>query len=269
MIRALWTAATGMQAQQTSIDTIANNLANVNTTGFKQSRTDFQDLLYANLRPAGSDTSQNGTQVPVGIQLGHGVKVVGVSKEFSQGSPVPTSEAPFNVDMMVNGQGFFQVELPDGSTAYTRDGSFQISKDGNIVTSDGYPLVGGQVGVDPTVHTRISIEQSGAIGFATDENPGYLANQGQLQLANFVNPAGLTAIGNNLYVESPSSGTPNVSNPMQNGMGSLKQHFLEQSNVNMVTEMVDMITTQRAYEIGTKSIQTADTMLGLVTQLKR
>lgn len=269
MIRALWTSATGMQAQQTSIDNISNNLANVNTTGFKHSRTDFQDLLYANLRPAGSETSQSGTQVPVGVQLGHGVKVVGVSKEFSQGSPVPTSDAPFNVDLMVNGQGFFQVELPDGTTAYTRDGSFQVDKDGNIVTSDGYPVVGGKVGVDPKIHTRIAIEQGGSVGFSTDQNPGFVANQGQLQLANFVNPAGLTAIGNNLFVESVSSGTPLVSNPMENGMGSIKQHYLEQSNVNMVTEMVDMITTQRAYEIGTKSIQTADTMLGLVTQLKR
>ncbi len=269
MMRALWTAATGMSAQERSIDVIANNLANVNTSGFKHSRTHFQDLLYANLRPAGSETSDTGSQVPVGIQLGHGVKVVAVSKEFSQGSAVPTSEAPFNVDMMINGQGFFQIELPNGDIAYTRDGSFEINKDGNIVTADGYPLKGGAVGVDPALHTRISVESGGSIGFSIVGAPGFLANQGQLELARFVNPSGLTAIGNNLFVESTASGTPQVSNADTNGAGSIRQHVLEQSNVNMVTEMVDMIATQRAYEIGTKAIQTADNMLGQVAQLKR
>ncbi|MEO5344818.1 MAG: flagellar basal-body rod protein FlgG [Magnetococcus sp. YQC-9] len=269
MMRAMWTAATGMSAQERSIDVIANNLANVNTSGFKHSRTHFQDLLYANMRPAGSETSDTGTQVPVGVQLGHGVKVVSVSKEFSQGSAVPTSEAPFNVDMMVSGQGFFQVELPNGDIAYTRDGHFEINKDGNIVTADGYALRGGAVGVDPKTHTGITIESGGSIGFSTSSNPGFLANQGQIELARFVNPSGLTAIGNNLFVESVSSGTPQVSKPNSDGMGSLRQHVLEQSNVNMVTEMVDMIATQRAYEIGTKAIQTADSMLSQVAQLKR
>ncbi|MBF0428431.1 MAG: flagellar basal-body rod protein FlgG [Magnetococcales bacterium] len=269
MMRALWTAATGMSAQERSIDVIANNLANVSTTGFKHSRTHFQDLLYANLRPAGSETSDAGTQVPVGIQLGHGVKVVSVSKEFSQGSAAPTSDAPFNVDLMVNGQGFFQIELPNGDTAYTRDGHFEINKDGNIVTADGYPLKGGAVGVDPKLHTRVNIESGGSIGFSIAAAPGFLANQGQLELARFVNPSGLTAIGNNLFVENVSSGAPQVAKPDTEGMGSLRQHVLEQSNVNMVTEMVDMIATQRAYEIGTKAIQTADNMLGQVAQLKR
>jgi flagellar basal-body rod protein FlgG len=269
MIRALWTSATGMQAQQTNIDVIANNLANVNTTGFKQSRTSFQDLLYANIRPAGGATSGAGTDVPVGIQLGHGVKVTSVGKEFSQGSPVTTSEAAFNVDLMVQGKGFFQIELPNGDTAYTRDGSFEVNDEGNIVTHDGYPLVGGAVRVDTSLHTRISIESTGSIGFAVSESPGFLENQGQITLASFVNPAGLTALGNNLFTESLASGAPQVSNPSENGMGSLNHHALEQSNVNMVTEMVDMIATQRAYEIGTKAIQTADTMLGQVAGLKR
>ena len=269
MIRALWTSATGMQAQQTNIDVIANNLANVNTTGFKQSRTSFQDLLYANTRPAGSETSETGTMVPVGVQLGHGVKVTSVGKEFSQGSAVSTSDAAFNVDLMIQGKGFFQVELPNGDTAYTRDGSFDVNNEGNIVTHDGYPVVGGAVGVDPTVHTRIAIEKTGSIGFATSTNPGFEAGAGQIELASFVNPAGLTALGNNLFVESVASGTPQVSNPDENGMGSLIHHALEQSNVNMVTEMVQMIATQRAYEIGTKAIQTADTMLGQVAGLKR
>ncbi|MBF0192317.1 MAG: flagellar basal-body rod protein FlgG [Magnetococcales bacterium] len=269
MMRALWTSATGMSAQERSIDVIANNLANVNTSGFKHSRTHFQDLLYANMRPAGSETSDTGTQVPVGIQLGHGVKVVAVAKEFSQGSAVPTSEAPFNVDMMISGQGFFQIELPNGDVAYTRDGHFEINKDGNIVTSDGYPLKGGAVGVDPTQHTGVTIEGGGSIGFSTTGNPGFVAGQGQIELARFVNPSGLTALGNNLFVESASSGTPQVAKPDTEGMGSLRQHVLEQSNVNMVTEMVDMIATQRAYEIGTKAIQTADNMLSQVAQLKR
>ena len=269
MIRALWTAATGMQAQQLNMDVISNNLANVNTTGFKQSRTDFQDLLYANLRPAGSETAQTGTQVPAGIQLGHGVKAVAVSKEFMQGSGVATSEAPFNVDMMIQGEGFFQIELPSGEIGYTRDGSFTINNAGNIVTSDGYPLVGGNIGVDPALHLGVSVGAGGAIGFTVSAAPGFQANVAQIQLARFVNPPGLTAIGNNLFVESVASGTPTLSNPDENSMGKIKQHYIEQSNVNMVTEMVDMITTQRAYEIGTKSIQTADSMLGLVAQLKR
>ena len=269
MIRGLWTAATGMQAQQLNIDVIANNLANVNTTGFKHSRTDFQDLLYANLRSAGSETSGTGTQVPGGIQLGHGVKAVAVTKEFTQGSAIPTSEAAFNVDLMVNGQGFFQIELPNGDIAYTRDGSFQINNQGNIVTADGYAVVGGAVGADPSTHTGITIERGGNIGFSTNTAPGFQAGAGQIVLANFVNPAGLTALGNNLFVESVASGAPIVNNPDENGMGSLRQHSLEQSNVNMVTEMVDMIATQRAYEIGTKAIQTADSMLGQVAQLKR
>ncbi|MBF0141401.1 MAG: flagellar basal-body rod protein FlgG [Magnetococcales bacterium] len=277
MIRAMWTAATGMQAQQTGIDTIANNLANVNTTGFKQSRTDFQDLLYANLRPAGSETSQSGTMVPVGIQLGHGVKVVGVSKEFSQGSMVQTNEAPNNVDMAINGQGFFQIRLPDGRTAYTRDGSFKTTPTSagattaNITTADGNPVIGGDsLSYSPSKgEERIVVAPDGSIQVFLNNTTSAPRNGGQIELANFVNPAGLTAIGNNLFVESPASGAPFVSKPNENGMGSLVQHHLEQSNVNMVTEMVNMITAQRAYEIGTKSIQTADTVLGLVTQLKR
>jgi flagellar basal-body rod protein FlgG len=269
MIRALWTSATGMQAQQTNIDVIANNLANVNTTGFKQSRTSFQDLLYANIRPAGSSTSESGNSVPVGVQLGHGVKVTSVGKEFSQGSAVSTSDAAFNVDLMVQGKGFFQIELPNGDTAYTRDGSFEVNKDGNIVTHDGYALVGGAVGIDTNTHTGISIERTGSIGFSIAEAPSFIADQGQIQLASFVNPAGLTAIGNNLFIESTASGDAQVGNPDEDGMGNLIHHALEQSNVNMVTEMVDMIATQRAYEIGTKAIQTADTMLGQVAGLKR
>ncbi|MBF0369497.1 MAG: flagellar basal-body rod protein FlgG [Magnetococcales bacterium] len=268
MIRALYTASTGMQAQQLNIDVIADNLANVNTTGFKNARTDFQDLLYANLRSPGAENSSAGTLVPVGTQLGHGVKVASVSKDFTQGSPVATSEDPMNVDMMVQGQGFFQIELPSGETAYTRDGSFKIL-DGNIVTSDGYPLIGGQIGFDPTTTLGISVESSGAIGLEDTSTTGFTSGVGQLQLARFVNPEGLNAIGNNLYKETESSGTPQLGNPEEDGYGSVNQHYLEQSNVSMVSEMVNMITTQRAYEVGAKAIQTADSMLGEVTGLKR
>ncbi|MEO5377474.1 MAG: flagellar basal-body rod protein FlgG [Magnetococcus sp. DMHC-6] len=269
MIRALWSAATGMQAQQTNMDVIADNLANVNTTGFKHSRTDFQDLLYANLRAAGSETSSAGTQLPVGIQLGHGVKVVSVGKDFTQGSGIASSEDPMNVDMMVQGQGFFQIELPNGETAYTRDGSFKKSSDGNIVTSDGYPLIGAQLGFDPNTTTGIVVQASGSIDLKTSTPPGTSPNVGQIQLARFINPEGLTAIGNNLYKESVASGVPQLGNPNTDGFGTIQQHYLEQSNVNMVTEMVNMITTQRAYETGTKSIQTVDSMLNAVTSMKR
>ncbi|MBF0162029.1 MAG: flagellar basal-body rod protein FlgG [Magnetococcales bacterium] len=267
MIRSLWTAATGMQAQQLNIDVISNNLANVNTSGFKYSRASFQDLLYANLRPAGSETAQTGTQIPAGIQLGHGVKAVAVTKEFTQGSAIPTSEDPFNVDLFISGQGFFQIERPDGTIAYTRDGHFTINKDGDIVTADGYGLVGGK-SVKQTGDLGVMIESSGVVKRIDSSN---LQTQvSQIALANFVNPSGLTAIGNNLFMESVASGTPITGNPDEaNGFGSLKQHVVEQSNVNMVSEMVDMIATQRAYEIGTKSIQTADSMLGLVANLKR
>ncbi|MBF0625057.1 MAG: flagellar basal-body rod protein FlgG [Magnetococcales bacterium] len=269
MIRALWTSATGMQAQQLNIDVIANNLANVNTTGFKHSRTDFQDLLYQNMRPAGSETSSAGTQVAVGVQLGHGVQATSVSKDFTQGNPVQTSDDPMNVDMMINGQGFFQITLPNGETAYSRDGTFHIDTNGNIVNSEGYQLQGGAIGINPATTTGVAIESSGSIGLADNGTPGFTAGVGQIQLARFINPAGLTAIGNNLYKESEASGAPVVANPGTDGMGGVRQHFRENSNVSMVTEMVDMITTQRAYEINSKGIRTADDMLGLVANLKR
>ncbi|MBF0152646.1 MAG: flagellar basal-body rod protein FlgG [Magnetococcales bacterium] len=269
MIRALWTSATGMQAQQLNIDVIANNLANVNTTGFKHSRTEFQDLLYQNMRAAGSETSSNGTKLPVGIQLGHGTRASAVSKDFSQGNPVQTSDDPMNVDMMVNGQGFFQVQLPSGDIAYTRDGSFHVDTNGNIVTTDGYNLVGGAIGVNPNIHTGVAIESSGSVGLADNGTPGFTAGVAQIQLARFVNPAGLTAIGNNLYKASEASGSAVLADPGTDGMGSLKQHYKENSNVSMVTEMVDMISSQRAYEINSKGIQTASDMLSLVANLKR
>ncbi|MBF0461295.1 MAG: flagellar basal-body rod protein FlgG [Magnetococcales bacterium] len=273
MIRAMWSAASGMQAQQTNMDVISNNLANVNTTAFKYSRASFQDLLYANMRPAGSETAQTGTQVPTGIQLGHGVKTVAVSKEFTQGSLVPTAGGPFDVNLSISGQGFFQIEKPDGTIAYTRDGSFTIDKDGNMVTADGYPLVGGKSVKPPGDSSIIGVTISPSGGNVYQQKSGVPnpIQTGTIELANFINPAGLTSVGNNLYLESMASGPPILGKPddNNNGMGSLKQATLEQSNVNMVTEMVNMISTQRAYEIGTKAIQTVDAMLGLAATLKQ
>ena len=269
MIRALWTSAAAMQAQQLNIDVISNNLANVSTTGFKHSRTNFQDLLYQNLRQVGSETSQAGTQVPVGVQIGHGVKAVSIGKDFSQGSPVATSQDPMNVDLMIDGQGFFQITLPNGDTAYTRDGGFKIDQNGNMVTADGYALVGGAISVNPATDTGIAIEATGSVGKAINTGTGFTAGVSQIQLARFVNPAGLVAVGKNLYRESTSSGTPQLADPGAEGMGTLNQHYVEQSNVSMVTEMVDMISTQRAYEMASKGIRTADDMMSLVSNLKR
>ncbi|MEO5353487.1 MAG: flagellar basal-body rod protein FlgG [Magnetococcus sp. XQGC-1] len=266
MIRAMWSAATGMQAQQINMDVISNNLANVNTTGFKHSQAAFQDLLYANMRAAGSETAQTGTQIPAGIQLGHGVKVVAVAKDFTQGSLLSSNSGDtMDVTLGINGPGFFQIEMPDGTIAYTRDGNFKINKDYNIVNPDGFLLKdGGSVADSQTVRVDIN---SGKI--SATQSDGKIKAGGQLQLARFANAAGLTAIGNNLFKESVASGPPDVRNPTDAGMGDVLQHNLEQSNVNMVTEMVNMITTQRAYEIGTKSIQTVDSMLGLAAGLKR
>lgn len=263
MIRSLWTSATGMQAQQMNIDVIANNLTNVNTTGFKRSRTDFQDLLYQTLRAPGTDTSAAGTQVPSGIQLGHGVKPVAVTKMFSQGSYNMTGN---DLDMLIAGHGFFQVQLPSGETGYTRDGSFKLNSTGQVVTSDGYALQPGFTVPDNT--TEITVGQDGSVSVTIDGETTP-TNLGQIQLARFVNPAGLSAEGGNLFKESNASGAPITGNPGEDGMGEITQRFLEMSNVNMVEEMVNMISSQRAYEINSKTIQTADDMLGQVSNLKR
>ncbi|MBF0284382.1 MAG: flagellar basal-body rod protein FlgG [Magnetococcales bacterium] len=263
MMRALWTSATGMQAQQLNIDVIANNLTNVNNTGFKRSRTDFQDLLYQTMRTPGSDTSQAGTQVPTGIQLGHGTKAVSVTKMFTQGSYFETGN---DLDMLIAGDGFFQVQMPDGTTAYTRDGSFKRDSTGRVVTSDGYPLLPGFT--IPVDASEITVGPDGSFNVlqAGNQTP---TNLGQIQLARFVNSAGLKSLGSNLYKETNASGAAQAGNPGETGMGEITQRFLEMSNVNMVEEMVNMISAQRAYEINSKTIQTADDMLGQVASLKR
>ncbi|MEG3638546.1 flagellar basal-body rod protein FlgG [Magnetococcus sp. PR-3] len=263
MIRALWTSATGMQAQQTNIDVIANNLANTNTAGFKRSRADFQDLLYQNMRAAGAATSQSGNQVPVGIQLGHGVRTVSVSKMFTQGDYVQTGN---ELDMAIEGKGFFQIQMPDGSTAYSRDGTFKLDNSGQIVTADGYVLDPGLT--LPQNATNVAVGPDGTVAVKTPDQAD-LTEVGQIQLAQFINPAGLNAIGRNLYTESGASGAPVVGTAGEDGLGTVQQQYLELSNVNMVEEMVNMIASQRAYEINSKTVQTADDMLGKVASMKR
>jgi flagellar basal-body rod protein FlgG len=262
MMRALWTAGTGMVAQQANIDVVSNNLANVNTSGFKKSRADFQDLLYQTIRQAGATTGPD-TQAPTGIQIGLGVKLVATTKQQTQGTLQQTGNS---LDMAIEGEGFFQINMPDGTLAYTRDGSFKKDSTGRIVTSEGYPLE-PQITI-PDTATDVAISADGRV---TATIPGQTTPQdlGQLQLARFVNPSGLNSMGRNLYTETAASGTPTVSNPGTDGAGTLDQKFLEMSNVQVVEEMVNMIVAQRAFEMNSKAITTSDEMLGIAAGLKR
>ena len=262
MIRTLWIAASGMQSQSLNIDVIANNLANVNSTGFKRSRADFQDLLYETLRPAGV-VSAAGTQVPTGIQVGHGTRPVAVQKIFLQGDYQHTQN---QLDMAIEGDGFFQTLQPNGDTAYTRAGAFKLDSDGRIVTSDGFFLEPQLV--IPADTTSISIGTDGTVSVfrAGETVPDEI---GTVTLARFLNPAGLESIGRNLYLETDSSGIPMVGNAGENGFGTIAQGYLEMSNVSVVEEMVNMIMAQRAYEINSKAIQTADEMLQMANNVKR
>ncbi len=262
MIRALRTAASGMYAQELHVDTIANNLANVNTTGFKRSEVEFQDLLYQTIQMAGQ-MNQEGVNVPVQIQVGHGTRPVATEKIFSQGDTVATNNP---LDLAINGDGFFQILMPDGSLAYTRDGSFKVSADGRIVTSEGY-LLQPDLAL-PTDTTEISISREGVVTVKTADNPEP-QEIGQIELARFVNPAGLNSIGGNLYVPTAASGEPIVGTPGSESMGTLLQGHLELSNVEVVKEMIDLIVAQRAYEINSKTIRSADDMLGIVNSLRR
>ncbi len=261
MMRTLWTSATGMQAQQLTIDTIANNLANVNTSGFKKSRAEFQDLMYETLRSPGAPIA--GSQVPSGIQLGHGVRPVSTQREFSMGS-LKNTNSP--LDVAIEGKGFFQVTLPTGDMAYTRAGSFQLDSAGSIVTPDGYRLSPDIV--IPTDALSISIESDGTVSVL---QPGQTSPSevGVMELALFSNPGGLKAVGRNLFQETDSSGVPTTGSPGEEGRGNIAQGFLEMSNVSVVDEMVQMIMTQRAYELNAKSIQTADSMMSQANNLKR
>lgn len=261
MMRALWTAGSGMIAQQANIDVISNNLANVNTTGFKKSRTDFQDLMYQTIRQAGASTGPD-TQLPTGIQMGHGVRQVATQKIYTQGSFQQTGNT---YDVAIEGDGFFQVTMPDGTLAYTRDGAFKKDSQGRLVTSEGYPME-PQIQV-PDNATDITISADGRVT-ATVPNQAPVA-VGDIQIVRFVNPAGLDNIGRNLLKETAASGTPVLSTPGQDGSGTLVQKYLEMSNVAVVEEMVNMIVAQRAYEINSKAITTADSMLEQAANLKR
>jgi flagellar basal-body rod protein FlgG len=251
---ALWAAKTGLDAQQTRMAVVSNNLANVNTTGFKKGRAVFEDLLYQNVNQVGSATSQN-TQAASGLELGTGVRVVATEKTYTQGSLNQTGNS---LDLAINGRGFFQVLMPDGTLAYTRAGDFQVNSQGQIVTSSGY-VVQPSVTL-PAGAQSVSI---GADGTVTAQLTGQSAptQVGQIQMADFINPAGLQPKGENLLTETASSGTAQTGTPGQNGLGTLQQGYTEASNVNVVEEMVDMIETQRAYEMNTKAVQTTDQML--------
>ncbi|HPR08775.1 MAG TPA: flagellar basal-body rod protein FlgG [Denitromonas sp.] len=260
MIRSLWIARTGLDAQQTQLDVVSNNLANVSTTGFKRSRAVFEDLLYQTLRQPGAQSTQQ-TQISSGLQIGTGVRPVATERIHTQGNLQQTGNG---LDVAVQGEGFFQIQLPDGTTAYTRDGSFQLDNQGQMVTASGYPLspaiiipsdtLSMTIGKDGTV----SVQQSGQV------SPTQV---GTIQLATFVNSGGLQSAGENLYLETASSGTPTPNTPGSNGAGVLNQNYVETSNVNVAEELVQLITTQRAYELNSRAIQTSDQMLGRLTQL--
>ena len=260
MIRSLWIAKTGMEGQQTKLDAIANNLANVGTNGFKRANVVFEDLMYQNLRAAGSASSDQ-SQLPTGLQVGLGVRAAASSRNFGQGSLQQTGG---NLDIAIKGQGFFQVQMPDGTTGYTRDGAFQVDANGALVTNAGYHV---QPGITvPANALSVAVAPDGTV---TATVPGQVAPQtlGQLQLAAFINPAGLEARGGNLFGETAASGTPNAGAPNSTGLGGLQQGFVEGSNVNVVEELVSMIATQRAYELNSKAIQTSDQMLQRLGQL--
>lgn len=260
MMGALWTAATGMRAQQTNIDITSNNLANANTYGYKKVRAEFKDLMYRTAREAGTPM-QSGTQTPVGNQIGMGVHNSATNRIFSQGDFQQT-ENP--LDLVIEGEGFFQIQRPDGSLSYTRDGAFKVDGNGQVVTSDGL-LVVPNITV-PQGSSSLAISAEGTVTVKVGNN---LTQIGQVTLARFINNAGLTSIGKNLFVPTPASGEPVVANPNTEGFGALQQGYVEMSNVKVVEEMISLIVAQRAYEANSKSVQTSDEMLGMANNLRR
>jgi flagellar basal-body rod protein FlgG len=261
MERALWTAAAGMSVQQTNLDVISNNLANVNTTGFKKSRAEFQDLLYQTINAPGTASSSS-TNLPSGVQIGLGAKTAAVKRTFSQGDFKSTSNP---LDLVIEGDGFFKVTKPDGTLAYTRDGALQTDENGNLVNNQGY-LLDPPV-VIPTDSKGITIGRDGTVSVQLSDNT--VSQIGSIEIAHFINPAGLQSLGNNLFVPSPSSGDPILGTPGNEGLGEIGQGFLETSNVQIVDELVDMITAQRAYELNSRAIRAADEMLQQMAQLVR
>jgi flagellar basal-body rod protein FlgG len=261
-MRALDIAATGMQAQQTSVEVISNNIANQTTTGFKRRRAEFQDLIYQNLRRVGSNSSDNGTIVPSGAQVGLGVKTAAIYRITEQGNLQQTSNT---LDTAIQGNGYYQITLPSGETAYTRDGTFSLAPDGTIVTADGYPVVPGIV--VPTNAITVTINQSGQVQVTT-AGQTTSTTLGQIQLASFPNEGGLDAVGDNLFLQTAASGNAVTGTPASPGYGNIMQGFVETSNVNIVTEITNLITAQRAYEMNSKVITATDDMLQTLTNLR-
>ncbi len=255
------TAATGMQAQQMNVDVIANNLANVNTTGFKRSKLEFQDILYQNLRKAGTATAV-GAIVPTNLAVGYGTKPVATTREFSTGDFVVTANP---LDLAISGNGFFQIQMPDGQISYTRDGAFKISADGQVVTSDGFLLTPEITIPEDATSLSVSIDGEFSVLLVGDDQPQTI---GQMELAKFINPAGLSAVGHNLYNQTGASGSPILGTPTRDGLGPIDQGHLEMSNVKVVDEMVNMIVAQRAYELNSKVIQTGEDMARIVNNLR-
>lgn len=260
MIRSLWISKTGLDAQQTQMDVISNNLANVNTTGFKKSKIEFQELLYQTTREPGSEQG-SGNQLPTGLQIGHGSRPVATARIFTTGDLTQTGE---RLDVAVQGDGFFEIQMPDGTRAYTRDGAFKTASDGRIVTSDGLPIQGGFQPV-PAGTTNITISPNGDVTYSGANG----STTFRVQLVRFNNPGGLESQGSNLYKETLASGPPELGNPGENGFGTLNQGYLELSNVKVVEEMVNLILAQRAYEVNSKAVQAADEMMQQSNNLRR
>lgn len=260
MLRALYSSAAGMQSQQMNLDVIANNLANVNTTGFKRSKIEFQDLLYQTSRAPGAEQG-SGNQLPTGLQVGHGSRPVATARIFTTGELTRTDE---RLDIAIQGDGFLEVQLTDGSRAYTRDGALKTGPDGRVTTSDGLVVQGGFQPI-PTGTEEITISSSGVVTLKTTSGPQSF----RVQLTRFPNPAGLDSIGRNLFRETPASGAAEPGNPGENGFGSLAQGYLEMSNVKVVEEMVNMIVAQRAYEVNSKAVQASDEMMQWANNLRR
>jgi flagellar basal-body rod protein FlgG len=263
MIKALFTSATGMNAQQTLVDNTANNLANVNTTGFKKSQADFHDLIYITQRSPGSESAQ-GLQVPTGLQIGSGVRVAGTTKLFTEGVLENTGN---QFDVAIEGNGFLQITLPDGSIRYTRDGGLRLNQNGQMVNSDGF-LVQPQITI-PADAISVRIATDCTVSVISSGSPNASRPIGQLQITRFINPAGLSSQGNNLYAESGASGAPIPTTPGQDGAGTIRQGFLERSNVDVVSELVNLILAQRAYEFNSRAVRTADEMLSNTNNLTR
>ena len=265
MVRSLWTGASGMIGQQANIDTISNNLANVNTAGYKKMRADFEDLIYQTVKAAGTPATED-TVVPVGIQMGHGVKIADTQRVFTQGAPQNTDVV---TDMAILGEGFFRIQMYDGSWAYTRDGNFKVDETGRLVTSNGYWVLPDIIMPENFLPNTVTVTQDGRVSVVVPQIDDEPIQVGQIELYRFANPVGLTAIGENLFLATAASGEAIAGRPGFEGMGQIAHKFLEMSNVSVVREMVDLIVAQRAYEFNSRAIQTSDNMLGTATTLKR